>query len=211
MINKKFQNGFVLLLICGFYAIPYYESLKSIVGGVKSVILFTSICVCLPSQIQTPCRSELLCMVKKNSKMLGKTIVEDEETSDVETDPRFWHDVMDVYFIRGRESRGRQEDDLVFFVKKLKHGSNEDESANSPYFVRRWAPKLIISRLQSSAKYLVVLLRAQNFCNPVPPISSRFGWIFGRALVGQVWSGRQDCLTSFLGWRRCPKLGGGVR
>lgn len=84
-------------------------------------------------------------MVKKNSKMLGKTIVEDEETSDVETDPRFWHDVMDVYFIRGRESRGRQEDDLVFFVKKLhlqKHGSNEDESANSPYFVRRWAPKL---------------------------------------------------------------------
>lgn len=57
-------------------------------------------------------------MVKKNSKMLGKTIVEDE-TSDVETDPRFWHDIMDVYFIRGRESRGRQEDDLVFFVKKL--------------------------------------------------------------------------------------------
>lgn len=59
-------------------------------------------------------------MVKKNSKMLGKTIVEDE-TSDVETDPLFWHDVMDVYFICGRESRGRQEDDLVFFVKKLVH------------------------------------------------------------------------------------------
>ncbi|PHU20652.1 hypothetical protein BC332_11803 [Capsicum chinense] len=81
--------------------------------------------------------------------MLGKTIVEDEETSDVETDPRFWHDVMDVYFIRGRESRGRQEDDLVFFVKKLhlqKHGSNEDESGNSPYFVRRWAPKVPIIR-----------------------------------------------------------------
>lgn len=94
---------------------------------------------------QTPSRSELLCMVKKNSKMLGQTIVEDEETSDVETDPVFWHDIMDVYFIRGRESRGRQEDDLVFFVKKLhlqKHGSNEDESAKSPYFVRRWAPKL---------------------------------------------------------------------
>ncbi|CAN4122527.1 unnamed protein product [Withania somnifera] len=84
-------------------------------------------------------------MVKKNSKMLGKTIVEDEETSDVETDPQFWHDIMNVYFICGRESRGRQEDDLVFFVKKLhlqKHGSNEDESANAPYFVRRWAPKL---------------------------------------------------------------------
>ncbi|XP_070056273.1 uncharacterized protein LOC107763675 isoform X5 [Nicotiana tabacum] len=94
---------------------------------------------------QTPSRSDLLCMVKKNSKMLGKTIVEDEETSDVETDPVFWHDIMDVYFIRGRESRGRQEDDLVFFVKKLhlqNHGSNEDESVNSPYFVRRWAPKL---------------------------------------------------------------------
>ncbi|CAN4092185.1 unnamed protein product [Withania somnifera] len=84
-------------------------------------------------------------MVKKNSKMLGKTIVEDEETSDVETDSQFWHGIMDVYFIRGRESRGRQEDDLVFFIKKLhlqKHGSSEDESANSPYFVRRWAPKL---------------------------------------------------------------------
>ncbi|XP_009786789.1 uncharacterized protein LOC107795629 isoform X2 [Nicotiana tabacum] len=94
---------------------------------------------------QTPSRSDLLCMVKKNSNMLGKTIVEDEETSDVETDPIFWHDIMDVYFIRGRESRGRQEDDLVFFVKKLhlqNHGSNEDESVNSPYFVRRWAPKL---------------------------------------------------------------------
>lgn len=75
----------------------------------------------MPSQIQTPCRSDLLCMVKKNSNMLGKTIVEDEETSDVETDPVFWHDIMDVYFIRGRESRGRQEDDLVFFVKKLVH------------------------------------------------------------------------------------------
>ncbi|KAK4352216.1 hypothetical protein RND71_027734 [Anisodus tanguticus] len=68
---------------------------------------------------QTPSRSELLCMVKKNSNMLGKTIVEDEEALDVETDPHFWHGVMDVYFIRGRESRGRQEDDLVFFVKKL--------------------------------------------------------------------------------------------
>lgn len=67
-------------------------------------------------------------MVKKNSKMLGQTIVEDE-TSDVETDPRFWHGVMDVYFIRGRESRGRQEDDLVFFVKKLVH-----IFSFSPYF-----------------------------------------------------------------------------
>ncbi|KAK4348557.1 hypothetical protein RND71_031312 [Anisodus tanguticus] len=102
---------------------------------------------------QTPSRSELLCMVKKNSNMLGKTVVEAEEASDVETDARFWHDVMDVYFIRGRESRGRQEDDLVFFVKKLhlqKHGSNEDESANSPYFVRRWAPKVKAAQVFNS-------------------------------------------------------------
>ncbi|KAK4348298.1 hypothetical protein RND71_031053 [Anisodus tanguticus] len=129
------------------------------VGNVKNVILFASICVCLPSQIQTPCRSELLCMVKKNSNMLGKTVVEAEEASDVETDARFWHDVMDVYFIRGRESRGRQEDDLVFFVKKLKHGSNEDESANSPYFVRRWAPKSdLLLTFAFNVKYCVTLV-----------------------------------------------------
>lgn len=93
---------------------------------------------------ETPTRYELLSMVKKHSKLLGKTNVDDEDASDVETDPRFWHDVMDLYFICGRESRGRQDDDLVFFVRKMSlHGLgfSDNMEGNSPYFVRRWAPK----------------------------------------------------------------------
>nr|GMD84947.1 putative CW7 [Ipomoea batatas] len=84
-------------------------------------------------------------MVKKHSKFLGKTIVEEEDSSDVEMDPEFWHEVLDLYFVRGKESRGRQEDDLIFFVRKMSfqgyepNGNSED---NSPYFVRRWSPKL---------------------------------------------------------------------
>lgn len=55
-------------------------------------------------------------MVKKHSTLLGKTVV---DASDVEMDPRFWHDVFDFYFLRGKDSRRRQDDDLVFFVRKL--------------------------------------------------------------------------------------------
>lgn len=94
---------------------------------------------------ETPSRSELLSMVKRNSKLLGKTVLEEEESSDVEMDPRFWHDVLDLYFFRGTESRRRQDDDLVFLVRKLGtqgNGSNDDKEDVSPYFVRRWAPKL---------------------------------------------------------------------
>lgn len=58
-------------------------------------------------------------MVKKHSKFLGKTIVEEEDPSDVEMDPQFWNEVLDLYFVRGKESRGRQEDDLIFFVRKM--------------------------------------------------------------------------------------------
>lgn len=58
-------------------------------------------------------------MVKKHSAMLGKTTVEEDDVSDVEMDNQFWHDVLDLYFICGKESRGRQDDDLVFFVRKL--------------------------------------------------------------------------------------------
>ncbi|XP_075092983.1 uncharacterized protein LOC107778189 isoform X11 [Nicotiana tabacum] len=87
--------------------------------------------------------SELLSMVKKHSEMLGKTTVDEEDASDVEVDPRFWHDVMDLYFICGKESRGRQEDDLVFFVKRIRNESNEYVDDDSPYFVRRWAPKVL--------------------------------------------------------------------
>ncbi|KAM5565912.1 hypothetical protein ABKV19_019760 [Rosa sericea] len=86
---------------------------------------------------ETPSRYELLSMVKKHSSLLGKTVV---DASDVEMDPRFWHDVLDLYFVRGKDSRGRQDDDLVFFVRKLSsQGFNDDVP---PYFVRRWAPKL---------------------------------------------------------------------
>ncbi|KAI8014479.1 Uncharacterized protein KIAA0930 [Camellia lanceoleosa] len=92
---------------------------------------------------ETPTRYELFSMVKKHSKLLGKTIVDEDDASDVEME-HFWHDFMDLYFIRGRESRGRQDDDLVFFVRKMSfHGySSNNMEGNSPYFVRRWAPKL---------------------------------------------------------------------
>lgn len=50
-------------------------------------------------------------------------MVDEDDASDVEMDLRFWHDVMDLYFIRGRESRGRQDDDLVFFVRKMVRSS----------------------------------------------------------------------------------------
>lgn len=64
-------------------------------------------------------RYELLSMIKKHSNLLGKTVVDEEDAQDVEMDQRFWHDVMDLYFISGKESRGRQDDDLIFFVRKM--------------------------------------------------------------------------------------------
>ncbi|CAK9143585.1 unnamed protein product [Ilex paraguariensis] len=94
---------------------------------------------------ENPPRFELLSMVRKHSNLLGKTTVDEQDASDVEMDPRFWHDVIDLYFIRGKESRGRQDDDLIFFVRKMSlhgYGFNDNVEGNSPYFVRRWAPKL---------------------------------------------------------------------
>ncbi|KAJ7966498.1 putative CW7 protein [Quillaja saponaria] len=94
---------------------------------------------------ETPSRYELLGMVKKHSNLLGKTIVDEEDASDVEMNPRFWHDVFNLYFVRGKESRGRQDDDLVFFVRKMGfqgNGSNHNKESAAPYFVRRWASKL---------------------------------------------------------------------
>ncbi|KAH9756277.1 CW7 [Citrus sinensis] len=94
---------------------------------------------------ETPSRSELLSMVKKHSNLLGKTLVEEQDAVDVEMDSRFWHDVFDLYFIRGKESRGRQDDDLLFFVRKVGlHGIlfNDNEEDLTSYFVRRWAPKV---------------------------------------------------------------------
>ncbi|XP_058783124.1 uncharacterized protein LOC131657779 [Vicia villosa] len=63
---------------------------------------------------ETPSRYELLSMVKKHSNLIGRTVVEDQEDApDVEMDMKFWNDVFDLYFVRGKESRGRQDDDLV--------------------------------------------------------------------------------------------------
>lgn len=58
-------------------------------------------------------------MVKKHSKLLGKAVTDDEDASDVGMDSGFWHDILDLYFVRSKESRGREDDDLVFFVRKL--------------------------------------------------------------------------------------------
>ncbi|KAI9107022.1 hypothetical protein K1719_022550 [Acacia pycnantha] len=94
---------------------------------------------------ETPTRYELLSMVKKHSNLLGKTIVEESDAPDVEMDMKFWHDVFDLYFVRGKESRRRQDDDLVFFVRKLGsqgYAFHNNGESDSPFFVRRWAPKL---------------------------------------------------------------------
>ncbi|XP_073144673.1 uncharacterized protein [Henckelia pumila] len=99
----------------------------------------------LVDKSETPTRNELLSMVRKHSKLIGKTVLDEEETSDVEMDSGFWRGVMDLYFVRGRMSRGRQDDDLIFFVRKMSlpgQRLTENLDSNSPYFVRRWACKL---------------------------------------------------------------------
>ncbi|KAF2324240.1 hypothetical protein GH714_011029 [Hevea brasiliensis] len=91
-------------------------------------------------------RHELLSMVKKHSTLLGKGTVHERDPSDVEMDGRFWYDMLDLYFIRGKESRGRQDDDLVFFVRKMGtegYGFNDNVQGLPPYFVRRWAAKVV--------------------------------------------------------------------
>ncbi|KAL6012909.1 hypothetical protein ACLOJK_003398 [Asimina triloba] len=76
----------------------------------------------------------------KHSRSLGKTDIDEEEDSDVEMDSRFWHEMLDLYFIRSRESRGRQDDDL----KLHGYGFNDNIQEVPPYFVRRWAPKELV-------------------------------------------------------------------
>ncbi|GKV20037.1 hypothetical protein SLEP1_g30215 [Rubroshorea leprosula] len=94
---------------------------------------------------ETPSRFELLSMVKKHSSLLAKSAVEKQDASDVEMDGRFWHDVFDLYFIRGKESRGRQDDDMIFFVRKTSFKGqrfNDNDEETAPFFVRRWAAQL---------------------------------------------------------------------
>ncbi|XP_042018259.1 uncharacterized protein KIAA0930 homolog [Salvia splendens] len=91
-------------------------------------------------------RHELLSIIRKHSKSIGQTTLDEEVAQDdLEMDPSFWHNIIDSYFVRSRESRGREDDDLLFFVRKMNsesQKSNGDVEGNSPYFVRRWAPEL---------------------------------------------------------------------
>ncbi|XP_017252371.1 uncharacterized protein LOC108222911 [Daucus carota subsp. sativus] len=92
-----------------------------------------------------PSRFELLDIVKKHSVLLRKESVDDQDVSDVEKNHGFWHDVMELYFVTGKEARRRLDDDLIFFVRKTSmDGFEFIDSAedDSPYFVRRWAPEL---------------------------------------------------------------------
>ncbi|XP_071711169.1 uncharacterized protein [Rutidosis leptorrhynchoides] len=94
---------------------------------------------------ESPSRYELLSMVKKHSNLIGKTVVDEQDASDVEMDQKFWHDVLNLYFIGGRDLKEQQDDDLLFFVRKMSthgYGFNDNLEGNSPYFVRRWAAKL---------------------------------------------------------------------
>ncbi|KMZ56027.1 putative Cw7 protein [Zostera marina] len=93
-----------------------------------------------------PSRFELLSIVRKHSDFLKQGMVDELDESDLEMDHKFWNEMLDLYFISTAiNSKGNQEDDLVFFVKNTTlHGYafNDDIQEDSPYFVRRWAPKL---------------------------------------------------------------------
>ncbi|KAF2912339.1 hypothetical protein DAI22_10g001400 [Oryza sativa Japonica Group] len=99
------------------------------------------------SSSSAPSRNELLTMVKKHSHLIGWTVVDaEDDASDVGMDDRFWHEMLDLFFVRGRVSKRREEDDLVFFVnnnmKMHGHGFNDNMEDPPPFFVRRWAPML---------------------------------------------------------------------
>lgn len=65
-------------------------------------------------------RTELLSMVKKHSHLIGWTVVDaEDDASDVGMDDKFWHEMLDLFFVRGRVSKRREEDDLVFFVNNM--------------------------------------------------------------------------------------------
>ncbi|KAM0824518.1 hypothetical protein ACQ4PT_070155 [Festuca glaucescens] len=95
----------------------------------------------------SPSRAELLSMVKKHSHLIGWTVVEaEDDPSDVEMDDEFWHEMLDLFFVRGRVSKSREEDDLVFFVNSMKmhgYGFSDKLEDPPPFFVRRWAPAVL--------------------------------------------------------------------
>lgn len=61
----------------------------------------------------------MLRMVKKHSNFIGKTILDEEDASDIKMDSGFWHDAFDSYFVCGKETRGQHDDDMIFFVRKM--------------------------------------------------------------------------------------------
>ena len=78
---------------------------------------------CLSNFLSSACsffRTELLTMVKKHSHLIGWTIVDaEDDASDVGMDDKFWHEMLDLFFVRGRQSKRSEEDDLVFFVNNM--------------------------------------------------------------------------------------------
>lgn len=93
---------------------------------------------------ETPSRYELLTMVKKYSDFSESTL-DDQDASNAKMDERFWHEVLDMYFVRGTTSKERQEDDLIFFVRNMGlngYSIKGDMESEAPFFVRRLAPKL---------------------------------------------------------------------
>ncbi|GJN00725.1 hypothetical protein PR202_ga17926 [Eleusine coracana subsp. coracana] len=94
----------------------------------------------------SPSRKELLSMVKKHSHLIGWTIVDaEDDASDARMDDKFWHEMLDLFFVRGGASNRSEEDDLVFFVNNMKlhgYGFNDNMEDPPPFFVRRWAPTL---------------------------------------------------------------------
>ncbi|KAB1670272.1 hypothetical protein ES319_1Z183900v1 [Gossypium barbadense] len=88
---------------------------------------------------ETPSRFDLLSIVKKHSNLLGKTVVEEERCfRTLKWTVNFCTTSSICYFVRGKESKRRQDDDLLFFRE---HGFN-DTNGVAPYFVRRWALEL---------------------------------------------------------------------
>lgn len=101
--------------------------------------------IAISSSEETPSRDELLSMVRKHSNLLVQIPDDGHEASDIEMDGQFWHEMLDLYFIRYRVSQGRQEDDLVFFVKNMNlhgYGFNDNVEGGPPFFVRRWTSQL---------------------------------------------------------------------
>ncbi|KAF3330999.1 hypothetical protein FCM35_KLT04353 [Carex littledalei] len=85
-------------------------------------------------------------MVKKQSKFLREIDGQDSTSSGSSTmDSQFWHEMLDLYFVRGNVSKGHEEDDLIFFVRAKNlhgYGFNDHMEDVAPFFVRRWAPSL---------------------------------------------------------------------